>query len=75
MELKDYKYITADPDMLGGQPVVKGTRLSAAFVLSCLSQGMTVDEISRTYVPITAEAVSEVLKLAAEVLDAGRVAA
>jgi uncharacterized protein (DUF433 family) len=75
MELKNYRYLTADPDMLGGQPFVKGTRLSAAFILSCLSQGMTVDDISRTYVPITAEAVSEVLKLAAEVLDGGAVAA
>ncbi len=75
MELKNYRYLAADPEMLGGQPVVKGTRLSAAFILSCLSQGMTVDEISKTYVPITSEVISEVFKLAAEVLDAGRVAA
>jgi uncharacterized protein (DUF433 family) len=75
MELKNYNYLAIDPEMLGGQPFVKGTRLSAAFILSCLSQGMTVAEISETYVPITTEAVSEVLKLAAEVLDAGRLAA
>jgi uncharacterized protein (DUF433 family) len=75
MELADYKYLAVDPEMLGGQPYLKGTRLSAAFVLSCLSQGLTVDQISETYVPITEEAVSEVLKLAAEVLDGGRVAA
>jgi uncharacterized protein (DUF433 family) len=75
MELKNYRHLAVDPDMLGGQPFVRGTRLSAAFILSCLSQGMTVEEISQTYIPIKPEAVSEVLKLAAEVLDAGPVAA
>ena len=75
MELNDFKYLAIEPDMLGGQPYVKGTRLSAAFVLSCLAQGMTVDEISQTYVPIPEGAVSEVLRLAAEVLDGGRLAA
>jgi uncharacterized protein (DUF433 family) len=47
MELADYRYLAVDPEMLGGQPYINGTRLSAAFVLSCLSQGLTVDEIRR----------------------------
>ncbi len=75
MELEKYNHIGIDPEMLGGQPFVKGTRLSVAFILSCLSQGMSVEEISETYVPITSEEVSEVLKFAAEVLDAWPVAA
>jgi uncharacterized protein (DUF433 family) len=75
MELRKYKHIGVDPAMLGGQPYVKGTRLSVAFILSCLSQGMSLEEISETYVPVTSEEVSEVLKFAAEVLDAGSVAA
>ena len=74
MDLGSYRYLAVDPDMVGGQPYVKGTRLSAAFILSCLAQGMTVEEISETYVPIPAEAVREVLRLAAEVLDAGSMA-
>ena len=75
MDLSNYSYLAIDPDMLGGQPYLKGTRLSAAFVLSCLAQGMTAEEISATYVPIAPEAVVEVLRLAAEVLDAGTLAA
>jgi uncharacterized protein (DUF433 family) len=75
MELQNYKHVGVDPEMLGGQPYVKGTRLSVAFVLSCLSQGMSIEEISATYVPVTSEEISEVLKFAAEVLDAGSVAA
>ena len=75
MDLNDYPYLAVDPEMLGGQPYVKGTRLSAAFILSCLAEGMTVKEISESYVPVPAGAVAEVLKLAAEVLDAGSLAA
>jgi uncharacterized protein (DUF433 family) len=75
MDLNDYRYLAVDPEMLGGQPYVKGTRLSAAFILSCLAEGMTVKEISESYVPVPAGAVAEVLKLAAEVLDAGSLAA
>ena len=75
MDLSNYRYLAVDPDMLGGQPYVKGTRLSAAFVLSCLAQGMTAEEISETYVPIAPGAVVEVFRLAAEVLDAGTLAA
>ena len=73
--LKNYRFITADPDMFGGKPVIKGTRLSAAFVLSCLAAGMTPDEIAQTYAPFPPEAIAEALKLASEVLDAGQVAA
>ena len=75
MELRKYKHIGVDPEMLGGQPYVKGARLSVAFILSCLSQGMSIEEISEAYVSVTSEEVSEVLKFAAEVLDAGSVAA
>ena len=75
MELEKYKHIGVDPAMLGGQPYVRGTRLSVAFILSCLAQGMSIAEISETYVPLSAESVSEVLKFAAEVLDAWPVAA
>ena len=73
--LRNYEFIIADPDMLGGKPVIKGTRLSAAFILSCLAAGMTPDEIAQTYASFPLEAIAEVLKLASEVLDAGQVAA
>lgn len=65
-----YRFIVADPELLGGVPAVRGTRLSVAFVLSCLAEGMTAEEISETYGPFPAEAIPEVLALASKVLDA-----
>jgi uncharacterized protein (DUF433 family) len=67
---KDYRWIVTDPDLLGGKLVVRGTRLSVSFLLACLSEGMTPEEIRGTYGSFPEEALSEILRLAAEQLEA-----
>ena len=42
---KNYRWIVTDADLLGGQLTVRGTRLSVSFVLNCLAEGMTTQEI------------------------------
>ncbi len=37
MAWKDY--IVADPEVLGGKPIIKGTRISVEFVVQRLAQG------------------------------------
>ncbi len=41
--------ITVDPSILGGKPIIRGTRLSVAFILDLLASGMTEDEIITEY--------------------------
>ena len=41
--------ITADPAVLVGKPIIKGTRISVDFVLSLLAQGWTEDQILENY--------------------------
>jgi uncharacterized protein (DUF433 family) len=65
-----FQWIVADPDLLGGQPAVKGTRLSVSHILACLSEGMTGEDIARDYPGFPPESVSEVLRFAAEKLEA-----
>jgi len=72
---KDYKWIVADPALLGGKLAVRGTRFSVSFLLSCLAEGMTVEEIQETYAPFPREAVPEVMKVASELLDVPHVVA
>src|SRR3990167_2758655 len=43
------KWIVQNPDILGGQPRVNGTRLSVSFVIQCISEGMTASEIAQDY--------------------------
>jgi uncharacterized protein (DUF433 family) len=67
--IKDYRWIVYHPDLLGGQPTVKGTRISIAQVLECLSIGMTSQQIANDYEGFPADSVPEVLKFAAEQLQ------
>jgi uncharacterized protein (DUF433 family) len=57
-----YQWIVADADLLGGQPTVKGTRLSVAHILACLGEGMTAAEIAEDYPGFPPEALPEILK-------------
>jgi uncharacterized protein (DUF433 family) len=41
--------VTCDPGILGGKPVVRGTRLNVELILNLLGHGATADEILREY--------------------------
>jgi uncharacterized protein (DUF433 family) len=47
------KHIVADPDVLAGKPVVKGTRLSVDFILSVLAEGWTEEQVLENYPQLT----------------------
>ena len=63
--------ITADPQILVGKPVIRGTRLSVAFILECLA-GMSVDELLRDYPALSWDDVEAALRYAAKVLHQER---
>jgi uncharacterized protein (DUF433 family) len=64
---KDYEWIVADPELLGGKLAVRGTRLSVELILECLSNGMTPDDIDESFHhAFPHAAVPEVLKVASE---------
>jgi len=64
-----YQWIVADPDLLGGQPAVKGTRLSVSHILGCLAEGMSGEDIALDYPGFPPESVPEILRFAAEHLE------
>ncbi len=64
-----YNWIVVDADLLGGQPTVKGTRLSVSHILACLAEGMTGDEIAEDYPGFPPQALSEILKFASEQVE------
>lgn len=47
--------IALDPKIMGGKPVVKGTRLTVEYILGLLAQGATSTEILEEYEGLTAE--------------------
>ncbi len=60
--MSDEKWIISDKDHLGGKPRVKGTRISIAFLLDCLANGMSVAEILDAYPTLTENAVRGALR-------------
>ncbi len=47
--------ISLDPKVMGGKPVIKGTRLTVEFILGLLAHGATSVEILEEYDGLTAE--------------------
>lgn len=43
------KRITANPKILGGKPIIRGTRISVEFILELLASGATESEILQDY--------------------------
>ena len=72
---RNYKWIVRDPELLGGKLAVRGTRLSVSFILACMAQGMSAEEIAETYAPFPKEAIPEIMKVASEIIDSSDVAA
>ncbi len=60
--------ITANPTILGGKPIIKGTRISVEFVLELLASGVTEDEILQDYQHLTKEDIHACLEYAARAL-------
>lgn len=43
------KYIVSNPDIMGGMPIIAGTRVPIARILSLLKEGYTIGEINDLY--------------------------
>jgi uncharacterized protein (DUF433 family) len=63
-------YIVAAPDICGGRPTFKYTRLEVATILDLLAAGWSVERLVREYARshLTTEAVVEAIRLAKEAL-------
>jgi uncharacterized protein (DUF433 family) len=57
--------ITANREVLGGKPIIKGTRISVEFILELLASGVTEGEILQDYPHLTREDIHACLEYAA----------
>ena len=65
MTIDYHPYMVRDPAVCGGEPVVKGTRVTVRTILACLGEGMSVEEILRDFPTVDASAVRAVIAFAA----------
>lgn len=67
------EHIIADPQILVGKPVIKGTRLAVEFIVDLLAQGWSEGEILRNYPGITQDDIRACLSYASEILRSEKV--
>ncbi len=58
-------YITRDPEICGGEPVIKGTRVTLRTILASLAEGATEEQILGDFPTVNADALRAVIAFAA----------
>ena len=66
--MRQYQWIEANPQVMMGKPVFKGTRIPVDLVLEKLAAGETTEQILESHPRLTAEAIHEALLFAAELV-------
>ncbi|MCF1752202.1 DUF433 domain-containing protein [Mariniradius sediminis] len=65
----DYKeLIERNPSVLGGKPIIKGTRISVELIIRKLGDGYSISEILDNYPHLTTDQVKAALQYAADVI-------
>jgi len=60
--------IIADPGVLVGKPVIKGTRISVEFVIDLLARGWSVEQVLREFDHLKIEDIQACLAYARELI-------
>jgi uncharacterized protein (DUF433 family) len=71
MTMNYQAFITADPAICGGEPVVRGTRVTLAQVLASLAEGMGIAEIRQDFPTLDEKSVRAVIAFAAASAEDG----
>jgi uncharacterized protein (DUF433 family) len=67
----DYRVrIVRDPQVCGGEPIIKGTRVTLRTVLASLAEGDSLEEILEAFPTLTPEDIRAVIAFAAASAEA-----
>jgi len=58
--------IVSSPDILGGKPCIRGTRISVEFILELLASGAKHEDILKSYPQVKEEGLQAALEYAAK---------
>ena len=64
-----FQFIESSPEILGGKPCVKGTRVSVEIILEWLASGASVDDITTKYPHIPKEGIKEAILYASKFMQ------
>ena len=61
--------ITIDPEIMGGQPVFKGTRVPIETLFDHLEEGVSLDEFLSDFETVSKEQAIAIMEIASEILS------
>lgn len=61
--------ITQNPEILGGKPIISGTRMSVEIILELLSSGMEIKDILQEYPFLKKEQIQAAINYAAKMVS------
>lgn len=64
-----FERITFNPEILGGKPIIRGTRISVQMVLEWLASGATRDDVVQRHPHLTTDDVDQALAYAAASME------
>lgn len=63
------KRIVADPDIMLGKPIIKGTRITVELILRKMAEGMTIEELLEAYPHIIKDDILAAVSYSADVIS------
>ncbi|MHA1356322.1 MAG: DUF433 domain-containing protein [Candidatus Heimdallarchaeota archaeon] len=64
-----FERIVRDPEICGGQPTIKGTRVLVLDILDWVKEGISFDEILENFPGITREDIQEIIAYVKEMIS------
>ena len=64
--MSTFPLIEANPQIFGGKPCIKGTRISVEFILELIASGASVQDILNAYPHLTKEGIQQAILYAAQ---------
>ena len=69
--MEDNEQIVQDPAIIGGVPVIRGTRVPVYVILESMESGCSQEDILRDYPSLTPEKIRAAIHFAAELCGTG----
>lgn len=68
IDVKWQDYVTADPAIMIGKPIIKGTRVTVELIVEKLGCGETIEDVLEAYPHLNREQIYACLRFAAHVV-------
>jgi len=66
--MSKFERIIRNPEICGGQPTIKGTRVLVLDILDWIKEGKTFDEILENFPSLTREDIQEIISYAKDII-------